>query len=275
MTDEEIKKEAEAKKNSTTALEEQVKALTAQIEDNKNADINKQNAVNATIALKKKKEDEANLAAEADLKTLLDQSKVDNTNDSGIKINDLTNSELIDVLANAVQTSTNAQIEQALGKVGASINETNDGLRQISKVVGQMVASQGYESVRSGHKDFDLYKEDIFKTLTANPGMQIEDAYFMVKGRKIGDGPGAQNLEMEREVAGEFSATPYGEVNSIQRRAEDEITLQPSGSFNNTDDSNNRQNTGRRGPDPTHGLQGFRDIVNAGVNKIVNERNRR
>jgi hypothetical protein len=77
--------------------------------------------------------------------------------------------------------------------------------------------------------------------------MDIDDAYVLAKGKRVGDSPPTEEIESERPMV-----TPYGDFSG--RRTETK-SLQDV--------------EGNPPAAPTHGLAGFRSIVQAGVNKTI------
>lgn len=259
------KKAAEDKKSEAnkTAVEKQIKDLADQLEAMNKTEKDKQTASEVATVEKERKAEEDRIAAQADLQELLKGTVDKEKDNSGDGINDLTNAELLTVIGEAVETSVSARIEQAMSKVDTSIGDTNAGIKMLSTVVGKMVAGQGLTQVRSDHPDFDTYKTEIGTILQQHASLSYDEAYCMAKGQKIGDTPGAQNLQMER--GDDIFANLSNQNQTVNRNLADEVALKGS-----RDRSVNQETEVR--VDNTHGVQVWRKACAAAAAKVVGAR---
>lgn len=254
----------ENKDDKTTALEKQVSELSAQIKLLNEEKASTKTTADAAKEAEDKKAEKARqdqLDVDADLRTLLSKSSEDDHDKGSGGINDLTNKELVDVIGNAVNTTLNARLEQTVDKVGENLDATNDNIRQLSKVVGQMLASQGVEKVKSDHPDFETYRKEIAVILQQYPNISIDAAYYMAKGQKVGDSPAPNELDMERSSGDPYGSFDIAPDNTGTTRSDPTMTRsQPK----------NKQQPDRI--DPTHGILAFRTAVKAAADKVVNAR---
>ena len=107
-------------------------------------------------------------------------------------------------------------------------------------------------------------KFHVAKTLQEHPSLGYEEAYYLSKGKKVGESPGAQNLQMEREGDVFSNLSDMGTQN-VNRNLEDEITMKGSRDRTVNQDSEVRV-------DNTHGVQAFRKACAAAASKVVDAR---
>ncbi len=250
--------------DDATVLKQQVAELSAQIKllnEEKTKNQTADDVAKAEADKKAEKDKQDKLSVAADLKTLLSQSSDDDASKSGDSFNDLTNKELVEVIGTAVNTTLDARLEQTIGKVGENIDTTNDNIRQLSKVVGQMLASQGVEKVKSDHPDFETYRKDVAVILQQYPNITIDAAYYMAKGQKVGDSPTINELETER------GGGPYGGFDIAPDKTN---TVRTDPTMTRSQPKNKLQQSDHI--DPTHGILAFRSAVNAAAEKVVEAR---
>ena len=139
-------------------------------------------------------EDEAaRLKAEADIKILL--SDTDDKN-----YNDLSNKEVLDIVATAFDTAMEARTKLATSEIDAPLNEINKKIDSLQQYLLKKEAASGIEAARGKFKDFDDYKEDISAIFEKYPGIAVSDAYVLAKGNKVADEPPQSELETERPI---------------------------------------------------------------------------
>ncbi len=239
-------KEKPEEKN-VTKLEEQLSSLVAQVDELSNMKkVDEEN---------KKKIDEDSkaeqLAAEADLRTLL--SANDNINEEAEPsgVDDMSHANLLDAVATSVDKAIGARLEQLSQGIDDKIKKTNESVDSICTLLGQMHANSGLQDVRSKYEDFDQFKADTLAVLKKYPNMEVEDAYLLAKQVRAGDTPNRNETDLERP-----NINPYG--NFSNRREE----VKPE----------RKENRRPAGPDPTHGVVQIRDLLRAATEKVIGGR---
>jgi len=192
-------------------------------------------------------EKETELEAEADLKALLNGGMEDGKEDlRGSRIDDLTNSELLNVVSSAVETAIDARIRQSSQNVDKKIKEISDSTTKIYQVLGKMQAAAGIQSARDKYKDFDKFKDDTMAVLDRYPMMEIEDAYLLGRQLRAGNSPPAKNVASERPIV-----TPFGAFSGGADRKDPTNVL---------DDKSTSS---------SHGIVGFRNILDKAIDKVL------
>jgi len=201
-------------------------------------------------AKKKKEEDDAQaeLEANADLRELLSGGVEDEEITKEDRLDKLTNAQLVDVIAEAVQTSTDAMIRKATQGIDEKLKATNDSIGKVASFLGQMQAAAGMQSARARYPDFDDFREETLAVLKVYPMMGIEDAYLLAKQKKTGASASPRETESERPMR-----TPFGEF--PQGRGEAESTRTEKAS----EGSSSKETRG--------GVVDFRKLVNASLDK--------
>ena len=186
----------------------------------------------------------ADLAIEADLKAALENVEVSGKSDD---FNDLSHTEIANVIADAVEKAMDARVTQASDTVGLRIDETDGTIKKLYTMIGQMQASQQLSDLRGGNKDFDTYREDTVAVLKKYPMMEIVDAFALAKSQRKGDVPPAEEIETERPGPG---AMNFNDDGSMVRRPPTRELKKAEGELK-------------------PGIVNFREIVKAGVEAAI------
>ncbi len=189
----ELKEQQEQKKLeelSTSQLQEQINALTQLVSDKGNSDSKKLEQDKLVAANK----EAAKLKAEADIKNLLSGSGDDR------KYDDLSNKEMLEVMAEAVDTAIGANTKLATSEMVKPLSEITERLDKMQTYLLQKEASSGIEKARSDYKDFDDYNEEISNIFNMYPGIKVDDAYILAKGHKVGNEPPQKEIESEKPI---------------------------------------------------------------------------
>ena len=151
---------------------------------------------------KKKADDEKRqqLLDEADLKKLL---AVDDGEELKKKnVEDLSNREVIDIMANAVETALKASREQAGMDADEKVKELGETVGTIKQILISMRASELVDSAKAKYEDFGEYQDDVRELVTrVYPGMTPEHAYMIAKSTRSATGDTKSRLASERPDA--------------------------------------------------------------------------
>ena len=159
-------------------------------------------------------------------------------------LDDLTPSEVLGVVADAFDKGFDAKSSKLVKQVSEEMEDIRGQLKQFGQAMMQQSAQRGVEDARAKYKDFDKFKDDTVKVLEAYPQMNIEDAYLLARSKR------AKEVPPEKESFSE----------------------RPSNILTNTSTEDVSRPANRRNEPPKKGVASFRDILNAGVEKVVNER---
>jgi hypothetical protein len=213
--------------------------LLLQSQQNKNDEAKK--------AQEKADEEAARLAEEADLKKTL------NTLD-GDKVENLTNRELLNVVAEAIDTSSNARSEQFDNLMNDKFNKITSRLDITQQAIMRVATSMDVTTVKANNADFDDYQQDAGVIMQENPSMSVQRAYTLAKAERAAKAPGKQNTERERPGttvtrSSSDRADEIAERRSTQKRSQSEA---------------NEQNQRRRS-----GVTSIRGIIDAGIDRTL------
>ncbi len=135
--------------------------------------------------------------------------------DSGdVKMNELTNSELLEVLVPAIEEKIKAQIvesrDDAVGEADIRFKklETNQNILH-GAITEQLAAAQ---TVRLSEKyiDFDQFKDDTMNVRKEHPNLPIEECYLLAKAKAGSTIPSANEVGTERPGSSARRTVPIG-----------------------------------------------------------------
>ena len=123
------------------------------------------------------------LREEADLrKTLKDMLPPQQTDELG-QPRELSQNELIGVMAEAVGKATEAQGKLIMGEVSKLVRGTDDKVVRTQKALIDMMAMIDVGRARSQFSDFDAYKEDVSEIM-GRTNLDTTEAYLLAKAKK-------------------------------------------------------------------------------------------
>lgn len=245
---EEAKKLAEQKKaqeeTRTTQLEAQVAVLTQQIQQEKELKASEQ----TKILEKQQREEAVKLVEDADLKKIL-------SGQSAEKVEDLTNTQLLDVIGDAVEQSQVARDKQLESLIKESSGSNDERLNSISKAVMQLIAIQGVNEAKANHPDFEEYKDDAAKLMAVIPSLPVNKAILLAKAERAGKSVPSKKVETERPdiyATRPGRSTQDDETNSVVKRRNEQ-----------------RSQMSQDDNDVNAGIQGFRKFLREGLDKAI------
>ena len=192
--DKDTKQNGAAEKESQ--LQAQIDELKRSVELEKNARLKAEVAIETSRA---KAEDDAEarrLLDEADIKKLLRGDE--QAPKARADIDELTPSQMLDIIGEAVDKTSVAQAAQTRKVIEAALAKTAEETKAIKGVVGQIIAKLNVDAARSKFEDFDEVTPKVREILDTYPGLEVEDAYILAKGRLAGQAPPAKKTETER-----------------------------------------------------------------------------
>ena len=186
----------------TPAVEEMQKTLQEKEEllQKQSAVLNNPQVQAALQALADGKElvaKEEGFEEEVTMKSLLGKKPKDIATE-GVDLDDLTNTELVDILSGVVEkfvgetkNSADKEYAERLGLVNGKIDKTNELLLGLS-------ADRQVRDLASQHNDFDAFKPEMSEILKKYPNMALVDVYTLAKGGKVLSSPSPHNTESEK-----------------------------------------------------------------------------
>ena len=201
----------------------------------------------AQEAAKEKKQSEEQqkkqeLQAASDIKSLLEAAGDEVVKKGEASVEDLSNRQIIDLIVGSVDKALNARSELTESSLREELKANKEALKGIRKALGQMVAENRFNAVRSSHKDFDDYKKELMQIYEQYPTIDPEDAYALAKTRSAKKVPAKENTDTEKPDESPEGESGFG----------------------------NRQNTGGH---QEGGVTSFRAIADKALDKVLAEMN--
>jgi len=134
------------------------------------------------------------LQQEADIKKAFSENKE-------IDLDELTNKEILDIVADAFDKSIEARTKIAIEAASKGNKGIEDKLTRLEQYLLKKEAKDGIDGARRKFRDFDDYKDDIAKVFEIYPGILPEDAYIIAKGRKSANVPPQKEVESEKPMS--------------------------------------------------------------------------
>ena len=253
----------EAEKKQDEQISEKEKALTAEL-----AVIQAENAkmkLEAEAKLEAKTEKEAE-EAKAELEEQADMKKffADATKDENLAkdktADDLTPTEVLNIISEAFEASSKAQAEQAESKFEAIVKASDEKFNKLATVLHGVVAKSNVDNVKSQHADFEEVKPWMIKVNEKYPGMDTEDMYQMGKSWMGVENAPTNKAASERpgdHMTGSF------DINEHLKARESRTT--PRGHQR----VNAEKEGGKDNKPNIHGIVQWRSIVDAGIGRAL------
>jgi len=223
-------------------MQKNYQALQTQLQQQSTVEAKKQQDEQA----KKEAEEAEKLAEDADLKRILSMTENKDSN-----IESLTNKELIDVIAGSIETALDARQKQQNQVLNGQVQDLSDEISKTQKAIMQIATNIDVRDVRGKYTDFDKYQKAAAEIMQDNPTLSVEQAYKLAKADDYTNVPPKEKLDRERPDT-TLRRSP------VDRTAEGEEELERT---------KQRASEGRKS-----GVAGVRDIINAGLDKIVSQR---
>jgi len=192
---------------------------------------------------KQQAEEDAKLAEDADLKKLL--SMADND-----KYDSLTNKDLIDLFSNSLETALNARQKQQNNILENRMQDLVNEIGKTQRAIMQVATTIDVKDVQKQYTDFDEFQKEAATIMQEIPNISVKDAYLLAKSRKASTTVNQQNVDRERP-------------DTTVRRSPTDVTVQ---SEERLEQSMNRASERKVG------VAGVRDIIDAGLDKILASR---
>lgn len=231
----------------TAREQEMSKMLTEQAEQMKDLQTQAATILEQNKALQAEKEasEQKILEEKSDLTEIL-KSKSKGDADSKVTVEDLTNAELLQIVGEAVETSTAAIVEQTMQQnvkdFGTAMVTLNAKINGIQSTLIKQTAFNNVKSLSAKYADLNDYKADINAQLELTPAIDLEDAYILAKAKKNKGLPEKDKVASER---------PSRAITHDNERSVEDKSKRPA---------------------PKRGVRNFRDIINAGVDKVIDGR---
>ncbi len=188
-----LKADAEKQSELNKKLEELVTAVKAQSDGSANADKDAKAKADKAAAEKKLKDTQD----AADIKKLLEDKKPADDFD----YDDLKPKEILDIIAEAFETSIDAKTKLAMNELVKPIGELNAKIEGMQKYLIQNEAHKSVIDARAKFDDFDDFKEDIDKIYEMYPGIKLEHAYMLAKSEKSEELPPRGVVDTEKPMS--------------------------------------------------------------------------
>ena len=141
--------------------------------------------------------EKAALKEEADLRKTLENAFSTSAKTKGDD-EELTQRELVAVLAETMDKATAANSKLILSEVANKIKETDGTVKELKQVMTDLLAGMSVGQAKAQFKDFDVYAQDAAAILQNTQGLSPADAYMLAKAKKASTIPDKKALETER-----------------------------------------------------------------------------
>jgi hypothetical protein len=171
------------------------------------------------------------LEQEANLRKTLGESF--STAKSGLKEGEeLSNDQLIAIMADAVGASSDAQGKLILSKVSGMMTESNTELQKTQKLLIELAASVSMNQARSEDPDFDDYKTEVAGIMSTTRGLSPSDALMLAKAKRAKNQPKQKQTETERPNQIPLpSADTSSRDEYVQSKQEPKVQQSPKAAF--------------------------------------------
>jgi hypothetical protein len=190
-----------------------------------------------------------------DLSSLLDGIVNDASANSDDKYDQLKPRQVIDVMSTAFETAIEANNRKIKEELGTGTSEITQQLTGLQQAVMALLANQGIAQAKSQFNDFDQYRPAIAEVIKQYPGLSMEDAYVLAKGRSAGKTPPANVVATERP---DSSATRPTNRAVNTNATDDPMAVIAA-----------RGRAQREGSPVSGGIASFRSIVSAGLDRAL------
>jgi len=199
MADVEVKKEVKEEKTNPQILEMQqtMQELSSRLEQatkiisEKDKDIEDMRAASVKASSDK-------IAKEKDLKEAFGIKKEAKQPKSLDDINSLSNAEMMEIFADAVENMVEATKQEAASEIELNFKGLES---KFDNVVGHLMKKEAdveISRVRAANKDFDEYKDDIREVLKKHQEFSVEDAYDWVKMKEKKGEIASKHIDSEK-----------------------------------------------------------------------------
>lgn len=244
----EAKKNQQAEQNSPLVqelqkqleeLKNQNQALQTQFAEQKSSEQKKQHEERAKLEA----EEAAKLAEDADLRKLLSMPDSD-------KYDSLTNKDLIDLFTTSLETALDARGKQQNKVLENRLQDLTGEISKTQRAIMQVATTIDVKDVQKQYTDFDEYQKEAATIMQEIPNISVKDAYLLAKSRKASTTVNQQQVDRERPDTTVVRSP-------VDRTAESEERLEQSKN---------------RASERKAGIAGVRDIIDAGLEKIMSQR---
>ena len=180
---------------------------------------------------KKLKANTAALEQEANLSRTLAEALATEQPNVADETGDLSQKELISVIADAVSKASDANSKLIMNQVEDRVKETGGEISKLQSVMIDLLGSMSVQQARSAHKDFDDYQVEAAKILQKTQGLSPEDAYLLAKAQKASTVPDKKQVESERPTSIPSFTRPTKE--QLSNRDADQQHVNPRLAFKN------------------------------------------
>lgn len=144
----------------------------------------------------------------------LKQQITEQVSSGDVKMNELTNAELLEVLMpaieGAIQTKADETRSVAVEEADARFVqiETNQGI--LHRAITEQLAAAQFVSLADKYTDFDQFKEDTMRVRKENPSLPIEKCYLLAKAEAGSTIPSVNEVGTERPTSSARRTVPIG-----------------------------------------------------------------
>ena len=172
-----------------------------------------------------------------------------------IDVESLTNAELIGIIADAVEQSSDARTKQLQKGFIDQFEKINSQVGLTQQAIIKMATSMDVQNVKTKNPELNVYENEAAKIMQENPRMSVSDAFLLAKARKVETSVSREDVDRERPD------------NTLTRSAEDKVAdvMERRNLQREQNAAIDRKTTKR-------GVVGFRNLVEAGIDAVQSRR---
>jgi hypothetical protein len=122
----------------------------------------------------------------------------DSRSNESVNLDDMSNVELVDVLAEVIDTVIGEAKETAGGKYEDILKDLNLKIDKTQEFLIRMNAEREVSNIATKYPDFDKYRGEMQDKAKQYPNMAVEDIYKLVKADHILKGPNPEETYSEK-----------------------------------------------------------------------------
>ena len=191
----------------------------------------------------------------SDLKSILDE--IDDESEVDDKYDKLSNKQLVDVVCSAMDTALESHTESLKKDLSGITQPGLEKVNNLERAVMAIAANLGVGAARQKFTDFDEYKKEIEQVIIKYPGIDFDDAYLLAKSKRASNTPPKNQIDTEKPQS--FATNPS--ARSQQHINNNDLEIIAA-----------RGRESRGGSTNQGGVVGFRNAVNAAIEKVLSAR---
>lgn len=171
--------------------------------------------------------------SEDDLKSLITNSQQNLTDEGKTKLDNLSSSQVIEIMTDAVEKAITQQRASAEKEIGKRLEEVGKGMSNLKDGLLNVYAKMELEKVQDKYKDFGEHAEAVRAIIKESPQVGLENAFKIAKFNAVEKSPPKKETDSERpdshSVVGD--ALGHADMETITQRKKNKTEQEPDASL--------------------------------------------